>query len=147
MKTTPIALAALALLAACSDDSATPTAETSATPATAEQPSPAATPEARDTIPAAYLGTWDYVDGTCDPMSDLLLEISPEQMIFYESMGEVRSVTQAADAIIVDLAMTGEGESWDNTQTFRLTDGGTILESDQPGVGGAEKLRRKKCEG
>ena len=72
-----------------------------------------------DGIPARFRGVWDYVDGSCDPASDLRVEISADRVIFYESVGEVENVTDGPDGTEVDLAMEGEGQTWDSR--FRLS--------------------------
>ncbi|RIV87713.1 hypothetical protein [Aurantiacibacter zhengii] len=72
-----------------------------------------------DGIPARYHGAWDYVDGNCNPASDLRVEISADQVIFYESVGEVENVSIGADGADVALAMEGEGENWNSR--FRLS--------------------------
>ena len=132
-----LALAALAL-AACSSD-----------PVDEEEAEPPATPNETDetltAIPDAFLGVWDYVEGSCNPASDLRVEIAPMQVTFYESVGEVEAVEGGADEVTVVMQMSGEGETWRNEQVFRLADGGSILETDDPAPGGEGKLRRSKC--
>lgn len=70
-------------------------------------------------IPARFRGVWDYVDGSCDPASDLRVEISADRVVFYESVGEVENVTPGPDGTEVELAMEGEGQTWDSR--FRLS--------------------------
>lgn len=72
------------------------------------------------TIPARYLGVWDFEEGTCAPESDLRVEIEESEITFYESVGSVASVTTEEDDVIVDLAMSGEGESWDSKLRLSL---------------------------
>ena len=144
-----ICLLPLAALAACSAEPDAPAdpATSPADPAPSASTEPVGTANA-DSIPAEFLGVWDYVEGDCLPASDLRLEIAPERFTFYESVGEVEQVERRDDGFLaVTLAMTGEGESWDNTLGLRLVEDGTILEVDQPGVNGEPNLRRKKCEG
>ena len=65
------------------------------------------------TIPTRFHGVWDYVDGTCQPESDLRMEISGDRIVFYESVGEVTDVVSETNGDrIVTLAMSGEGETW-----------------------------------
>ena len=153
MKRLVISLLPLAALAACSaepDAPDAPVAEPSASPS-ATQEAPPSEPAAETevgVIPAEFFGVWDYVEGSCLPASDLRLEIARERFTFYESVGEVEDVERRDDGFLaVTLAMTGEGESWDNTLGLRLVEDGTILEVDQPGVNGEPNLRRKRCEG
>ena len=138
---------ALALLAACSgqdgaqdapagDANSAPSAEASATAALA-----------LTEIPAAFLGYWDYVEGKCANWSAAQLTIEPRRLQFYESSGDVTAVRQPdATTIVVTMAMTGEGDSWTEETTFRLLDGGRVLESSFTGPDAGEPFRRKRCE-
>lgn len=100
-----------------------------------------------DTIPAAFLGVWDYVEGTCDPASDLRVEIAPTSMQFYESYGAVTRVEVASpQSIIVGLAMEGEGETWQMERMFTLSDDGETLTPTSPGEDQFEPMPLEKCE-
>jgi len=70
-------------------------------------------------IPARFHGVWDYEEGSCNPASDLRAEVTSGEIIFYESVGEVRSVSDGEGGAVVSLAMSGEGDTW-NTD-LRLT--------------------------
>lgn len=135
-----LAAATALSLAACSPGSEEPAPDVPAD-------DPATDIAASESIPAAMLGTWDYVAGTCDPASDLRLEIAPGQLVFYEAVGEVLSVSHAGDDVTFALAMEGEGETWEESLTYRLVEGGEVLESDMPAPTGDGFLRRKRCEG
>lgn len=79
-------------------------------------------------IPEAFHGVWDYVKGSCDPASDLRMDIGARAIEFYESHGTVTAVEDAtADAVTVTLAMEGEGETWETKERFTLSDGGKTL--------------------
>ncbi|MEP2550512.1 MAG: hypothetical protein ABJH26_04390, partial [Marinomonas sp.] len=93
-----------------------------------DTPEPAAKDIAPNLIPAAFHGTWDYTKGTCADESDLRMEVSEGQIIFYESVGQVRSI-KAKDEMTLDvtLAMEGEGEVWTNVTRLVLSDDGAIL--------------------
>lgn len=143
------ALGALALLAACSGEEPAPQATASEpTSVASAAPTASATPGAAlTTIPAAFQGYWDAVDGQCATWSDAQLTIKPDSLIFYESMGEVTAVRQPdAETIVVSMAMSGEGDSWTEETTYRLLDGGTVLESDFTTDDGGEPFRRKRCD-
>lgn len=122
-----LAPALVLLLAACGSE----TAEPPAAPATTEvvisdtvgaQPSAAAPDGVLTAIPAAFLGVWDAETGSCDPASDLRLEIAAQTIGFYESQGTVNRVVQNPDGwTVADLAMEGEGETWDMTMSLRLS--------------------------
>jgi len=70
-------------------------------------------------IPAAYHGVWDYEGGTCSTESDLRMEISEREVLFYESVGTVKAVAEDGEDTIVTLDMEGEGETWE--QAIRLS--------------------------
>ena len=71
-------------------------------------------------IPTRFQGVWDYVGGSCDPASDLRMEISGSEILFYESIGQVTGVTGDGDEIVVTLAMEGEGETWEQATRLAL---------------------------
>lgn len=88
-------------------------------------------------IPQRFQGVWDYEGGTCDPASDMRMEISASEILFYESIGLVKAVKPAGDAIVVTLAMEGEGETWEQVTRFALSGSGSdrrlhATEADEP---------------
>ncbi|MGB3471301.1 MAG: hypothetical protein WBA51_10810 [Erythrobacter sp.] len=87
------------------------------------------TPEIAAVIPAAYHGVWDYEGGTCSPESDLRVEISGREVLFYESVGTVKAVAKDGEDTIVTLDMEGEGETWE--QEIRLSLEGAGDEPDR----------------
>jgi len=104
-------------------------------------------PVVAETIPAAFRGVWDYVEGSCDPASDLRVEIGPETMQFYESHGDVTRIEVGSPQdIVVSLAMEGEGETWEMARRFTLTDGGRTLTSAPVGEEQFDPMPLKKCE-
>ncbi len=121
-------------------------------PVAAEPENPLATKALADKIapnliPAAFHGTWDNIEGTCARESDLRMEISAGQIIFYESLGKVRSI-EAKDEMSLDvtLAMEGEGEVWTNIMRLALSNDGDILTpSDGPGEQAYDAMPRKRC--
>lgn len=144
-----LAAAAALTLSACSSETEDAAPAETATGDAVETPAaePAEDVAANEGIPADMLGVWDYVEGTCDPASDLRLEIAADHLTFYESYGEVQAVTRDGENVTISLAMEGEGETWDEDLTYRLTEGGTILESDLRAPVGDGPLLRKRCEG
>lgn len=147
-----LAAATALSLSACSsepEDTAADMPAAAETDAVTEEPQPDAAYEdvTAEGIPDAMLGVWDYVEGNCNPASDLRLEIAPGQLVFYESVGEVLSVARDGVDVTITMAMEGEGENWEDSLTYRLADGGTILESDTRAPLGDGPLRRKRCEG
>ncbi|HSJ78943.1 MAG TPA: hypothetical protein VK913_09455 [Erythrobacter sp.] len=126
MRALPL-IALTLLLAACDQPTGTPEAggdaAASAEPATSGN-APA------NVIPARFHGVWDAETGSCDPASDLRMEIAADTITFYESEGTVRGVTGAqAGPTKVELAMEGEGETW-----------GMAMSLDVSGTGANERL-------
>lgn len=155
-RATLLALPLLLMLAACGSE----TAEPPAAPATAEvvtadtegtpgDMAPAAPPAATLTaIPAAFHGVWDAESGSCELASDMRLEIAAGTIGFYESEGKVTTVTPQADgSAAVDLAMTGEGESWNMGMVLSVRgDGdGRRLTVRDTGAGTSEARTLKPC--
>jgi hypothetical protein len=151
----PIAAALTLALAACSGEADAPSegADVELTVSTTDEPF--AADEAIDDpdilkgeIPARYLGVWDYVEGTCSRESDMLLEIAPRSITFYESFGLVTGVGQDGGDAIADLVMEGEGETWINILRLSLVevDGETQLHtSDGTEAKVVDEYPRKKC--
>lgn len=150
----PAALPLAVLLAACSGG-----ADEAAAPDPAETMMPVEPdggigdgagppgPVVAETIPAAFRGVWDYVEGSCDPASDMRVEIGPETMQFYESHGDVTGVEVGSPQdIVVSLAMEGEGETWDMARRFTLSDDGRTLTPAAVGEEQFEPMPLKKCE-
>ena len=149
--TFPLAVATLAL-AACQQSA--PSSEkdaSSAAVATAPASPPAsATPVASPTtaaaIPDQFRGVWDAVGGSCSPASDLRLEIGAVSIEFYESIGAVTGVTiESPRSIVVDLAMEGEGERWERTNRYALSEDGATLTPSEVGGPPAAAIPRKRC--
>ncbi|WP_152435466.1 hypothetical protein [Erythrobacter sp. THAF29] len=124
--------AALALLSACggvSEPDDNPTPQPTETPIPVEPdggigdgagPPEDAAALAAGTIPARFHGVWDYEEGNCDPASDMRMEVSDSEMLFYESIGRVTDVKAEGDDLIVSLDMEGEGETWQQKTRFSL---------------------------
>lgn len=125
MQRTAFILASLFALAACGSDPVPATSEpetASSTPA--PQPVETATPVEEtlaNRIPTRFHGVWDYIEGTCALESDMRMEISGAEILFYESVGQVTAVTAEEDDVVVTLAMEGEGETWEQRTRLALT--------------------------
>ncbi len=101
---------------------------------------------AADLIPAEFHGVWDYEGGTCDPASDLRMEISGAEILFYEAIGRVNAVTAGGGAINVTLDMEGEGETWEQKTRLLLSDDGERLEtSDGDAPRTTDEYPSKRC--
>ena len=101
---------------------------------------------AQGRIPVRFLGVWDYFGGTCNPASDLRLEIKPRRITFYESVGDVAGVGQDGDAAVADLVMEGEGEEWIQSTRLQLSENGErLLVTDATKPDLTDDYPRKRC--
>ncbi|BDW81684.1 hypothetical protein MACH24_11220 [Erythrobacter sp. Dej080120_24] len=125
----PIAAALTLALAACSGEAEAPSdgADVELTVSTTDNPygsDDAAEVEAPTQAPAAipprFQGVWDYTEGTCSPESDMRMEISGNEILFYESMGTLTAIEEQGSDVIVSLAMEGEGETWEQKSVLRI---------------------------
>lgn len=143
MRLSIVSIAALALLACSQGEDATPPEAGKTTEAPAPAPS---SPAAVQTVPAAFLGVWDYVKGTCDPASDLRIEIKPAAIEFYESHGDItRIAVESPEAVVLDLAMEGEGEKWTMQRRLTLSNDGEMLTPTGIEDDGFEPMPLKRC--
>jgi hypothetical protein len=99
-------------------------------------------------IPARFHGVWDAVTGTCDPASDMRVEITARRIEYYESVGDVSGMGNEGDDAIADLVMEGEGETW--MQPTRLSleampDGERLRISDALKPESPDDPLRKRC--
>ena len=131
------------------DDAARRSAdETSLADPTREGPTRTRDASSGEAIPARFIGAWDYVEGTCAAASDARMEIARDVFTFYESVGEVTDVeVENPNTVVVTLAMSGEGENWEQRTRFTLTTGANRLiavdaDGNQPGT----PLPLKRCE-
>jgi len=97
--------------------------------------SPARSSAAGDEIPQAVRGRWGLVAADCtSPLGDAkgLLEVSADQLKFYESVAKLGTVKEVGESRIrATFAYTGEGQSW--TQDVVLDaqdDGKTMIRRD-----------------
>lgn len=122
-----------------------------ATPTSSLNPAPKA-PMAKlgapKPVPARFQGSWDFVDGDCSAQSELRIRVGTNSVQFYESTGVVNGFEQPEDnTVILNLAMEGEGEKWEERFRLSLVEGGKFLEaSEQSGYGAGQAMRRKRCD-
>lgn len=146
----PLLLAALAL-AACGSGQSEPGAPPEASPTVAATMSTPAPSPAAAAIPARFIGVWDAETGSCNPASDLRLDIAPATIGFYESQGTLTRIAEGVDgSTVVELAMEGEGETWEMTMTMSLSGTGAaerliVQHKAQAGEPVPEPLRLKRC--
>lgn len=108
---------------------------------TADTPPPPPAPDGL--IPAAMQGRWTGAAERCgDKAAALELTVMPDQLLFHESVGTVKSVTQDKDGrAAVDAAFTGEGQSWTRTLALSLSKDGKALTIVNDGTA----VTRKRC--
>lgn len=152
-----IAPLALLALTACGSEPETPP-EVEQTPIPVEPdggigdgagpPEETATAALANRIPTRFHGIWDSAEGTCDPASDLRMEISGGEILFYESVGMVTAVEPEGNDVIVTLAMEGEGETWEQQTRLSLVgegEGQRLETSDGEQPRGTDNYPSKRC--
>ena len=124
-------------------DEAAPSAAAGAAPPAAPGEQAASSPGLGQAIPPAFQGVFDAPRDACAGPSEYRLTVAAGELRFHESIGTVRSVTvDGADAIRVAADYQGEGESWSNVRTLRLSDGGMTLTITGEGT----SLTRYRCD-
>lgn len=108
---------------------------------TVQPPPPAAAPDGL--IPVGMQGRWAGAAERCgDKAAALELTVTPDQLLFHESVGTVKSVTQDKDGrAAVEAAFTGEGQSWTRTLALRTSADGKALTVVNDGTA----VTRKRC--
>jgi len=99
-------------------------------------------------IPERYHGVWDYEGGSCAPESDLRMEVKPREIVFYESIGTVSDAREEDGDAIADLAMEGEGDTWEDSLRLSLEGEGEaqrLHTSDANKAKVPDQLPRKRC--
>ena len=99
-------------------------------------------------VPGGFGGVWDYEGAACARESDLRIEIAPDTITFYESVGRVMKVAREGDDALVTLEMEGEGETWNQVLRLSPVQKGDsvrlhISDGTKPKV--ADPLPRKLC--
>jgi len=109
-------------------------------PATPRQ---AARPHAAGSIPAALQGSWTGLNDKCgDRSAELELKVTPNSLIFHESVGTVQGVvTGSGGKTRIDAAFTGEGDSWTKKLELRPSANGRELTIINDGAA----VTRKRC--
>ena len=139
-----ILLLAPLALTACSQGAPAP-AETAAAAETPAAP-PVPAPSQAVLVPDRFHGIWDAETSSCDPTSDMRIEIAERGITFYESHGAVTAVTvESPEAIVADLAMQGEGEKWTMRRRFTLSNSDRTLTPEAVGDEQFEPMPLKRC--
>lgn len=127
----PLPTAALLALAACSGDESdeAPAPDPASVDAEAEAAS-----ETLEAMPEDFRGRWDFAVEDCDdPASEMQLEIGAEEVSYYESSAEVTAIERTGPhTLAVEHRFTGEGEQWDETLGYELSEDGERLTVTTP---------------
>jgi len=82
-------------------------------------------------IPTSFVGRWGMTEADCDPDGSAvkgLLTITDDSLKFWESKGSVQQIVRHSPYdITLELAMTGEGQSWTSTTRLVLDAAATEL--------------------
>ncbi|MDZ4369961.1 MAG: hypothetical protein U1C74_00875 [Phenylobacterium sp.] len=138
------AVVAIAVLAAVMflmpRQAATPTLPVEVAP-----PVPAPAPSAsRPEAPEAFRGVWAARADDCGPGRETRLVIAANQLMFHESAGPIRSVTQqTVRDVTFAVSLTGEGETRTVRHRFLLNNDGDRLTALD--AAGAEMMVRRRC--
>lgn len=118
----------LLALAACSP--VKPTSDTPVAASASESASASLAPEAV-LLPEAFTGRWDASLEACKATSDMKLIVTQTELTFWESSGQISSVTiNGPDDVTVKAAFSGEGEQWERDLHLVLADNGQTLKVD-----------------
>lgn len=89
-------------------------------------------------LPAGFVGKWDAPPRPCRASyrGEMQLDVTPTRLSFFESGGTIKSVKiNSSTDVVADVAMSGEGETWERSMHMMLTDNGKTLTIDE-GKGG-----------
>jgi hypothetical protein len=91
-------------------------------------------PETLDAIPAAFQGRWDFAEDTCaDEGSEMRLDIEANSITYYESSATPVAITRnETSALTIDHLFSGEGEEWNETLAYMLSEDGERLTVTSP---------------
>ncbi|WP_299328781.1 hypothetical protein [Parasphingopyxis sp.] len=126
-------IAVLLSLAACSGGS-DPAAEEDGDAPMAAESDPAAEPVVLNAVPEPFHGRWDFSEDTCaDPASEMRLDIAADLITYYESAAIPMTVTETEPgALTVVHSFSGEGEEWEETLAYELSEDGDRLTVHSP---------------
>lgn len=163
-----LTLATLMALAACSPDTAdnaTPAPTNDVIPADNAAQVPDApqngaangvdtAPAAQDDgtmIPPALRGRWGMVPKDCTSLhgdAKGLLEISATELMFFESRGTLKTLTEReATRIKANFTLNGEGMTWQSTMTLTVQDNGqSLIRQEDPDDGPPASYHYTRCK-
>ncbi len=85
-------------------------------------------------LPAGFVGKWDAPPRPCGTSyrGEMQLDVTPTELSFFESGGTIKSVKiNGPTDVVADVAMSGEGETWEKSMRMVLTDNGKTLTIDE----------------
>lgn len=103
-------------------------------------------------IPAPIRGRWGLVQADCvSTHGDAkgLLEISANELVFYESRGKLTTLREREPTrIIGDFAFSGEGLNWQRRILLEVQDGGqALIRRDYGGDDVSGQFHYTRCDG
>lgn len=79
-------------------------------------------------LPAIFLGRWDANAQACAVGTEMKLTVEPRRVAFYESGGRIESIKiNGPNDIVAEVAMSGEGETWQKTMHMVVTEDSKTL--------------------
>lgn len=107
---------------------------------------------ATNRIPAPIRGRWALVRGDCVTThgdAKGLLEISSDELTFYESRGKLTALHEREQTRIVgDFAFSGEGLNWQRRIVLEVQDNGqSLIRRDYGGDDVAGQFHYTRCDG
>lgn len=91
-------------------------------------------------IPARFQGEWQRDTGNCGNADEGRLLIGPGSVRFHESIGALQALHADDGRLDLALRLRGEGQSWEATYRFRLSEDGRRL-TDLSSGNGMVRLR------
>ncbi len=133
MRALPAAIAATLLMAGCSGASEDQSAEAGGTDQASEATADAAN-QTLETMPEAFQGNWDFSEEDCGTgLSEMQLTVAANSVTFYESEAQLSAITQTAPrTITAQHGFSGEGEQWEETLAYELSEDGDRLTVTTP---------------
>ena len=107
-------------------------------PPVADTPPPA--PPTADTAPARFQGSYAADATACgSPAHESRLAIAEREIRLHESSGPITAVSATADAVTIEAMLSGEGETFERSFTYRLSQDGNTLTDASGG------MTRQRC--
>lgn len=129
-----VLLPAILCLAACSPAQPDKSPEKTSTTASSVAAVPTPPLASASELPVAFVGSWDVAPDPCSKpyRSDMQLDITATELTFFESGGHIKRVkVNGPYDVVADVAMSGEGETWERPYHLVLSDDGNTLTLDE----------------